>query len=280
MTVPPRESPKTATTTRERATESSSSSSSSSTSPLRPSDRPPYLNNPDAVADVRVDVYAPIHERDAQIEAAVREICPDMFRDGDDDDDGDGDGDDDDDDGEGDASAAAATVTRSLSIYQLGGGLSNHLYVVTAKGKGKGKVKGKNDGVEDSDSDSASVLVRIHGEDDSDRDKNDEDEDDEGAEIGFVDRSVENRILASLSRSGAAPTFYGRFANGRVEEFYDGYRPLRWGEMSDRRYAGGVAEAMARLHRTVMPEGILPTTTTPSSSSCDDDEEGAGGGGG
>uniref|UniRef100_A0A7S4JAP5 Uncharacterized protein n=1 Tax=Odontella aurita TaxID=265563 RepID=A0A7S4JAP5_9STRA len=89
MTVPPRESPKTATTTRERATESSSSSSSSSTSPLRPSDRPPYLNNPDAVADVRVDVYAPNHERDAQIEAAVREICPDMFRG-----DGDGDGDD------------------------------------------------------------------------------------------------------------------------------------------------------------------------------------------
>lgn len=206
-----------------------SSSSSSSSSPPSLNRRPTYLNNPAAVAPVHVDVDAPVAERDAHIEEAVREICPDFFLVG------------------GDAEQRHPT-TQCLSIRQLGGGLSNHLYVVVAGVARHGEEGGETKTEEQPES----LLVRVHGEDDDD-----ENDDPDGGGGSFVDRAVENRVLAVLSTSGLAPTFHGRFRNGRVEEFYEGYRTLSWDEMGDRRYAGGIADAMADLHRVEMPEGVL-----------------------
>lgn len=76
------------------------------------------------------------------------------------------------------------------------------------------------------------VLVRNHCE-------NDEDE-------GFVDRDSENKLLALLSGHDLAPTYYGRFNNGRVEDFYDGYRALSFHEMAA--FGKQIATKMAELH--------------------------------
>ena len=50
-----------------------------------------------------------------------------------------------------------------------------------------------------------SVIVRIYGA---------------GTEL-FIDRDWECFIFASLSSADLAPTFYGRFDNGRIEEYVD-----------------------------------------------------------
>ena len=107
------------------------------------------------------------------------------------------------------------------------------------------------------------VLVRIHAEDEDggavadDHDGTDSSASPEAATATFVDREVENRILAWLSSEGLAPTFHGRFANGRIEEFYDGYRPLSWDELQLPRFAVPVARALANLHCAQPPEGVL-----------------------
>lgn len=128
-----------------------------------------------------------------------------------------------------------------LSVATLGGGLSNLLFVVRSAAN--------------------AVLVRIHvGEEDA----------------RFVDREVENRVLAWLGRHGhatgthLAPTFYGRFTNGRVEDFYDDHHTLRCDEMA--RYAPRVAAALAAYHRLEVPRGLCKTEKP----SCD---PGGGGGG-
>jgi hypothetical protein len=36
---------------------------------------------------------------------------------------------------------------------------------------------------------------------------------------GMIDRDVENSTYAALDHAGLAPKYYGRFANGRIEEY-------------------------------------------------------------
>ena len=122
--------------------------------------------------------------------------------------------------------------TRCLTTSKLAGGLSNHLYIAQF------------DGSEEK------VLVRIHIEEEGDSSSNSSAE-------SFVDREAENRILAWLSSCGLAPAFHGRFLNGRVEQFYDGHRPLSWDEMALSRYAVPMARALAGLHRAEVPPGTL-----------------------
>ncbi|GMH61364.1 hypothetical protein TL16_g03241 [Triparma laevis f. inornata] len=87
-----------------------------------------------------------------------------------------------------------------LEISQLGGGLTNVLYLV------KGTENSKN----------VNCLIRVNGSEESDI---------------LVDRSIENRVSSYLSKSGIAPIYFGRFTNGRVEEFYAGSLPLDPGRM-------------------------------------------------
>lgn len=81
-------------------------------------------------------------------------------------------------------------------------------------------------------------MVRIHCENDGDE--------------GFVDRDSENKLLALLSSHDLAPTYYGRFNNGRVEEFYDGYRALSWNEMAT--FGKQIATKMAELHALTLSQ--------------------------
>jgi thiamine kinase-like enzyme len=58
---------------------------------------------------------------------------------------------------------------------------------------------------------------------------------------------LENQFAAWLASQNMAPKVYGRFLNGRVEEFYDRVRPLQWKEMKD--YSPQIAPQMAALHQ-------------------------------
>ena len=113
---------------------------------------------------------------------------------------------------------------KQLTVESLSGGLSNVLFVVrSAQGR--------------------SVLVRIHSR-----------------FLTEVERDDENRMLAWLSKRGIAPTFYGRFHNGRVEEFFQGYFPLSFKDMH--LYHAQIASLLSSLHSSTVPESVLPRTNT------------------
>ena len=86
-------------------------------------------------------------------------------------------------------------AAEDMSIQRLTGGLTNMLFLVTGHEKSH-VVTGKKQ----------ACLVRVNGSADIDV---------------LIDRDVENRIFAFLSSTGQAPQYFGRFLNGRVEEFYD-----------------------------------------------------------
>jgi choline/ethanolamine kinase len=66
---------------------------------------------------------------------------------------------------------------------------------------------------------------------------------------GLIDRQIENAIYAELSHSGIGPKLLGVFPWGRLEEFLEGYRPLRDGsEMMDDEWIEMIAEKVAELH--------------------------------
>jgi len=68
-----------------------------------------------------------------------------------------------------------------------------------------------------------------------------------GAE-GMIDRDVETSTFACLSESGIAPKYMGRFGNGRVEGWLDGYCPLSLSNFQDEGTAEKIAVQMANLH--------------------------------
>jgi len=126
-----------------------------------------------------------------------------------------------------------------LEISQLGGGLTNVLYLV------KGTENSKN----------VNCLIRVNGSEESDI---------------LVDRSIENRVSSYLSKSGIAPIYFGRFMNGRVEEFYAGSLPLDPGRMHPgnaqlenstecKSYTWRILEAMSKMHNLSIPPGVAKT---------------------
>jgi thiamine kinase-like enzyme len=111
----------------------------------------------------------------------------------------------------------------NLDIEPLGGGLSNDLFVVDQQ-----------------------VLVRIHPTAD------------DGCSV--VDRDVETKMAAWLADQKMAPILYGRFQNGRVEEFYPNVAPLSCHDMP--KYSAEIGTILAKFHTSDMPESILPKPTT------------------
>jgi len=99
------------------------------------------------------------------------------------------------------------------NVQIVEGGITNALYKLSASGR-------------------PSVLVRIYGHNTS----------------VVIDREAENRLFASLSRAGFAPTYFGRFDNGRVEGFLEGYRALEPHEMGLDSYRSGIAARLRQMH--------------------------------
>jgi thiamine kinase-like enzyme len=136
----------------------------------------------------------------------------------------------------------------SIKISQLGGGLTNVLYLVT----GKEKCGSVNAGKE------VYSLVRVAGN-----------SDDQSPERQH-EAKVENAMSAFLSKEGVAPLFFGRFINGRVEEFHAGSSTLAYSDLgaTDEQianpnerlsYAYSIAEAFARFHSLQVDGDICMT---------------------
>ena len=84
-----------------------------------------------------------------------------------------------------------------------------------------------------------------------------------GAE-GMIDRDVENSTLASLVDQGIADKYLGRFANGRLEGWLDGFRPLSKEEFADAATSDAIAVQMANLHASFVVPDYLQSFHDPS----------------
>jgi len=86
-----------------------------------------------------------------------------------------------------------------------------------------------------------SVLVRIFGAE------------------GMIDRDIETSTYAALCNADIAYRYMGRFANGRIEGWLDGYHPLQSHDLvNDENVSLEIAKEMARLHCLFqVPEGEL-----------------------
>ncbi|GAX09651.1 ethanolamine kinase [Fistulifera solaris] len=95
-------------------------------------------------------------------------------------------------------------------VERLSGGITNLLFLVTYSPQHK-------------------VLLRVFGAE------------------GMIDRDIENATFAALSHQQIAPQYWGRFANGRVEQFLEYTRPLQVREMGQHHLK--IAKALANMHR-------------------------------
>jgi ethanolamine kinase len=85
-----------------------------------------------------------------------------------------------------------------------------------------------------------SVLVRIFGAE------------------GMIDRDIETSTYAALCNANIAYKYMGRFANGRIEGWLDGYHPLQLSDLNNEDVSLEIAKEMARLHCLFeVPEGEL-----------------------
>jgi len=136
------------------------------------------------------------------------------------------------------------------TVRPLTGGLSNALFIVSKKKQNSTSDCTASRGQNDVPS---VVLVRIHFDCPND------------LESLFVDRARDILTLSHLSRCGQGPKLYGRFENGRIEEFYPDVSPLSWNEMSSELYQSSIAQAMAKMHLQRVPtkdessEVVLPS---------------------
>jgi len=103
-----------------------------------------------------------------------------------------------------------------LTTKVVTGGITNALYRIS--------------GFSSFNKDYDSVLVRIFGAE------------------GMIDRDVETSTFAALSDCGIAPPYYGRFSNGRLEGWLDGYVPLKLTDLQVQETNEAIALNMAKLH--------------------------------
>ena len=98
-------------------------------------------------------------------------------------------------------------------VQIVGGGITNLLFALRGPGR-------------------PTVLVRVYGP---------------STEV-VIDREEENRLFASLSAAGFSPPYYGRFANGRVEGFLEGFRALEPHELGEEGFRRPIARRLREMH--------------------------------
>ena len=139
-------------------------------------------------------------------------------------------------------------LASTLQVEPVLGGLSNTLYKVSHLPTTNHDDNNKHhDNNHVSKPNLSQVLVRIFGAD------------------GMIDRDVETSTFAELAKLGHTPPYYGRFANGRLEGWMEGMRPLAVRELSQPAVLCAVAEKMATLHTQFhIPPSLQAYYTTPS----------------
>jgi len=112
-------------------------------------------------------------------------------------------------------------LAQQLSVKSVTGGITNALYCISG-------FSNNNSGSLDLGFDS--ILMRIFGAE------------------GMIDRDVETSTFASLAKYGVAPTYHGRFANGRIEGWLVDCAPLAITDLQSQSIANHIAVEMAKLH--------------------------------
>ena len=105
-------------------------------------------------------------------------------------------------------------TAKDLEINPLVGGITNIPFVV--------KIASLNN---------IKVIVRVFGERTSE----------------LIDRSIENKVFAYLSYTSIGPVFYGLFANGRIEGYFNS-RSFNPEEMTDAKYSTHIAQTICKLN--------------------------------
>lgn len=137
----------------------------------------------------------------------------------------------------------------SLTCTKVTGGITNALFRVSGFEKIKTDVANvvatllPNTDTTDSINsliDFNSVLIRIFGAE------------------GMIDRDVESSTYAALCNADIAYRYLGRFNNGRVEGWLDGFVPLKCTDLTHDGTSLEIAKEMARLHCSFeVPDGEL-----------------------
>jgi ethanolamine kinase len=110
--------------------------------------------------------------------------------------------------------------SQSWPVTAVAGGITNQLFRVD-----------RHDG--------PSILVRIFGAE------------------GMIDRDAETSTFAAIAEKGLGPKYYGRFANGRMEGWFDGMVPLTARGMADPTISRSIAQKLAQLHSNfIVPEDL------------------------
>lgn len=126
-----------------------------------------------------------------------------------------------------------ANVER-LDVNKVSGGITNSLYRVSGLSSFLGDLTAstKTNGKQASSEEDDSVLVRVFGAE------------------GMIDRDVETSTYAALCDSSIADQYLGRFSNGRIEGWLEGYKTLHKSDLGNPTLSNAIAVQMARLHRT------------------------------
>jgi ethanolamine kinase len=186
---------------------------SSSVSPNPSSTTTAYFNNADIIAPLEINISS---SNQSSLQQQVYDVLQEIFP----------------------SFLAKIPQPHDLKIQPLTGGLSNHLFTVRSQnGCSTNYHQATSTSCRDDECPAplppTILLVRIH--DSSDSDNEDPHVNTESgahkSHYSTVDREYENRISAVLSSLKLAPLFYGRFQNGRLEEFYEDVRPLSHTEM-------------------------------------------------
>jgi len=143
-----------------------------------------------------------------------------------------------------DQSSKGAILSQQLSCTKVTGGITNALFRVSGF---QSIVSSLVDDCSNTNAAAAplvdfdSVLVRIFGAE------------------GMIDRDIETSTYAALCNADIAYRYRGRFANGRIEGWLDGYHPLQSHDLiHDENVSLEIAKEMARLHCLFQPpEGEL-----------------------
>jgi choline/ethanolamine kinase len=132
-------------------------------------------------------------------------------------------------------------VASDLNITPIEGGLSNHLLLLSVPTTSYEHYDGSKrvDHTEQ-------LLIRIQG---VTQERND----------GKYVQYSEPEIACHLAESGIGPQCYGRFLNGRIEEFYPNMRTLTCREILNPVFNREIAKHMARFHLTELPQSTNKT---------------------
>lgn len=138
----------------------------------------------------------------------------------------------------------ANAIATSLSTTSISGGITNTLFRVAGIHNALRDVVMNDDNDTKSNNDMKCLfpeflLVRVFGAE------------------GMIDRDVENSTFAALAAANLAPAYWGRFANGRAEEWLEGFRHLGIRELSCPKISAAIAIQLARLHNSPNTKQLL-----------------------